>query len=69
MKKKAAALFREKNQNEILTEIRDLRKERLTLRMKRSQGEEVKTHRLKEIRRDIARLMTVLSEPKSGDSQ
>ena len=46
-----------------------LRKEHLSLRMKRSQGDDVKTHRFKEIRRDIARLMTVLTESNTGDKK
>ena len=69
MKKKTTAMFREKSSNEIRSEIGKLRKEHLSLRMKRSQGDDVKTHRFKEIRRDIARLMTVLTEGNTGDKK
>ena len=56
------ATYREKNNSELMTSISELRKERFALRMKRSQGEDIKTHRLREIRREIAKIMTVLNE-------
>ena len=61
-----AVTLREKSEKDLLDTIQTLRKERLKLRMQRSQGDDVPTHRLKEIRRDIARIMTVLTEKEGG---
>ncbi|WP_272880579.1 50S ribosomal protein L29 [Candidatus Synchoanobacter obligatus] len=65
---KAVAL-REKTDKELLQTIRDLRKERLKLRMQKSQGEDIMLHRLKEIRRDIARIETVLTEKEKKEDK
>ena len=46
----------------IQAEIEKLRKEQLELRCKIALGEDVRPHRVKEIRRDIARMLTILGE-------
>ena len=61
-----AVTLREKSEQDLLETIHTLRKERLKLRMQKSQGDDVATHRFSEIRRDIARIMTILTE-KKGD--
>lgn len=61
-----AVTLREKSEQDLIETIHTLRKERLNLRMQRSQGNDVSTHRFGEIRRDIARIMTILTE-KKGD--
>ncbi len=52
--------------NALLAEIEKLRKELLELRCKVALGEDVRPHRVKEIRREIARMMTVLGEKEQG---
>lgn len=42
--------------------ILDLRKEQFDLRMKKSSSEDLKTHRIREVRRSIARLKTILHQ-------
>jgi large subunit ribosomal protein L29 len=44
------------------TEVEKLRRELLELRCKVALGEDVRPHRLKEIRKEIARILTVLGE-------
>ena len=44
------------------------RKELLDLRCQVALGEEVHPHRLREVRRDIARLLTVLGEKEGSDA-
>lgn len=61
------AAIRDLSEAKILEMIVSLKKERLTLRMKRSQGEGIKLHRLKEIRCQIAQALTVLHEKKVED--
>ncbi|MCC8189151.1 MAG: 50S ribosomal protein L29 [Planctomycetes bacterium] len=46
----------------ILTEVEKLRRELLELRCKVALGEDVRPHRVKEIKREIARLLTILGE-------
>lgn len=63
---KAQAL-RDKSKDQLVDMIISLKKERLSMRMQRSSGVDVKLHRLKEIRRTIAKAMTVLHENKGED--
>ena len=46
-------------------ELLDLRREQFNLRMTRATGQEVKPNQFTKVRRDIARLKTVLGEQKS----
>ena len=47
-------------------EIGKLRRELLELRCKVALGEDVRPHRVKEIRREIARMLTILREKEEG---
>ncbi|MDR3211958.1 MAG: 50S ribosomal protein L29 [Planctomycetota bacterium] len=47
-------------------EIEKSRKELLELRCKVAQGEDVHPHRVKQLRREIARILTVINEKTSG---
>jgi large subunit ribosomal protein L29 len=47
--------------DQVKDEILKLRKEQLNLRFQRASGQLEKTHRINQIRRDIARLKTVQS--------
>ncbi len=46
----------------IMTEVEKLRKELLELRCKVALGEDVRPHRVKEIKKDIARMLTIVGE-------
>ncbi len=46
----------------VLTEVEKLRRELLELRCKIALGEDVRPHRVKELKKEVARLMTVLGE-------
>lgn len=50
----------------LLAEIENLRKELLELRCKVALGEDVRPHRVREIRREIARMLTILGEKEEG---
>ncbi|MBD3669183.1 MAG: 50S ribosomal protein L29 [Gammaproteobacteria bacterium] len=57
-----------KSAEELTTEMHSLLREQFNLRMQRATGQLAKPHRIKEIRRDIARIKTVLNE-KAGDAK
>ncbi len=46
----------------IETEVEKLRRELLEIRCKVALGEDVRPHRVREIKREIARMLTVISE-------
>ncbi|MCH2191785.1 MAG: 50S ribosomal protein L29 [Gammaproteobacteria bacterium] len=58
---KAAAL-RSKSAQELKDELVELRKEEFNLRMQRGTGQLSNTARFKEIRREVARIKTILNE-------
>lgn len=58
---KAAAL-RGKSAEELKDELVELRKEEFNLRMQRGTGQLSNTARFKQVRRDVARIKTVLNE-------
>jgi len=58
---KAAAL-RAKSTTELKDELVELRKEEFSLRMKRGTGQLSDTSRFKKIRREVARIKTILNE-------
>ncbi len=49
---------------EITTKIKEKRDELLQLRLRRQTGQVEKTHLLRVLRKDIARLLTILNEKK-----
>lgn len=51
--------------NEIETKIRDSREKLLNLRLRKQTGQVEKTHELRTLRKDIARLETALSAKKA----
>lgn len=63
-----ASELREKKAEELTTEMHGLLREQFNLRMQRATGQLGKPHRIKEIRRDIARIKTVLNA-KAGDAK
>ncbi len=50
----------------LLAEVEKLRRELLELRCKVALGEDVRPHRVREIKREIARMLTVLAEKEEG---
>ena len=57
-----AAELRNKNEQELRAELVELRREQFNLRMQRGTGQLGNPARFKEVRRDIARVNTVLRE-------
>ena len=54
--------LRAKNDDELQTQLVDLKKEQFNLRFQRATGQLENTARVREVRRDIARIRTLLSE-------
>lgn len=65
-----ASDLRDKSADELRDELVNLRKEAFNLRFQQSGGELKSTARMREVRRDTARVLTVLKEkgePRSAD--
>ena len=58
--------LRQKNGEELAGELLDLRREQFNLRMQQATGQLVRPHEYRRVRRDIARIKTVLSEQKNS---
>ena len=54
--------IRLKTEKELETRLADLRKEQFNLRFQRANGQVENTGRIRNLRRDIARIQTVLTE-------
>ena len=64
-----AADLRLKTRDELIALLRDLKRERLNLRFQQAAGQLEKPSRMKEVRRDIARILTILNErARKGDA-
>ncbi|MEP1742980.1 MAG: 50S ribosomal protein L29 [Kangiellaceae bacterium] len=64
-----ASELKEKSVEELKNELVELRKEQFNLRMQRATAQTEQTHTLKNVRRDIARVKTVLNQKaKASDS-
>jgi large subunit ribosomal protein L29 len=57
-----ASELKEKSVDELKNELVELRKEQFNLRMQRATAQTEQTHTLKNVRRDIARVKTVLNQ-------
>ena len=57
-----AADLRQKSDDELKEELRNLKREQLNLRFQRSSGQLEATSRVGEVRRDIARIKTIMNE-------
>jgi len=64
-----AAELRAKSATELKDELVELRKEEFSLRMKRGTGQLSDTSRFKKIRRDVARIKTILNEQAAAAAQ
>lgn len=58
--------IRDFSETELDQKIRDTRQELLMLRLRRQTGQVEKTHTLNAMRKDIARMETILTEKKSA---
>lgn len=58
--------FREKEATDLQEELLRLRKEQFALRMQFASGQMGQVHLMKEVRRDIARVKTVMKEKANG---
>lgn len=54
--------LRERSPSDLQDELLALRKEQFNLRMQMATGQSGKSHRLREIRKDVARIKTVVTE-------
>jgi len=59
-----ASELRGKSEQELNEMLQHLLREQFTLRMQKGVGQLTQTHRIKAVRRDIARVKTVLNEMK-----
>jgi large subunit ribosomal protein L29 len=59
--------LREKGIDELNEELTNLLREQFNLRMQRGTGQLSKPHLMKNVRRDIARIKTVIREKKAGN--
>jgi large subunit ribosomal protein L29 len=57
--------IRELSPAEITTKLREIREQLLQLRLRKQTGQVEKTHELRTLRKDIARLETILTEKKA----
>ena len=57
---------RSKSADQLKDELTKLKKEQFNLRFQVAAGGEVKTHRIRQVRRDIARIKTILGEAATG---
>ena len=63
-----ATELREKSKEDLQKELVALRRELFNLRMQKGAGETPVAHRFKQIRRDVARIFTVLREQQGGNA-
>lgn len=64
-----ASDLRKKSSSELETLLLDLNREKFNLRMQRGTGQLSKTSQMKMVRRDIARIKTILSESETSDKK
>ncbi len=57
-----AADLRQKTDDELMDELQALKRERLNLRFQRASGQLESTARVRRVRRDIARISTIINE-------
>ena len=63
-----ATELREKTKEELNTLMLDLLREQFNLRMQKGTGQIAKPSQMKSVRRDIARIKTVLTEKTAGEN-
>ena len=61
-----ATELRKKSRDELMVSLVELTREQFNLRMQKGTGQLVKSSQMKQVRRDIARINTVLTEMARG---
>ncbi|MGV6826414.1 MAG: 50S ribosomal protein L29 [bacterium] len=61
-----ASELRNKSQDELRTALHDLLREQFNLRMQQGSGQLARPHAMKDVRRNIARVLTIMNEKKAG---
>jgi len=61
--------LRDKSEDQLKEELTKLKKEQFNLRFQKATGQLEKTSRVREVRRDIARIQTLLTERQSAAQQ
>lgn len=61
-----ASELKQKSAEELQTILLDLRKEQFNLRMQQGTGQLSRPHQMKQVKKDIARVHTVINEAKAG---
>ena len=64
-----AADVRQMSDDQLTDQLTDLKKERLNLRFQKSGGQLEATSRVRTVRRDIARINTILNERRRAESK
>ena len=64
-----ASELKAKSVEELQAELLELRKEQFNLRMQKATGQSEQSHTLKNVRRDIARVKTVLNQKANSESE
>ena len=63
-----ATELREKSASELVETLEELRKEQFNLRMQKGTGQLSRPSEMNRVRKDIARIKTVLNEMKAGEA-
>jgi large subunit ribosomal protein L29 len=58
--------MRNKSEQDLTDHIAELRREQFSLRMQKAQGQNAQTHQFARVRREIARVATVLAEKRTS---
>ncbi len=61
--------IRSKTPDELMTELVNLKKEQFNLRFQRATGQLENTARMRQVRRDIARIQTIAAEKQSAEAK
>jgi len=61
-----ASELRQKSEQQLKDELMSLLRSQFNLRMQQASGQQPKGHLIREARRDIARIKTILNEKKAG---
>ena len=62
-----ATELREKSVEQLNEQLRDLLRDQFNLRMQKATGQLTQSHLLSQVKRDIARVKTVLKQQKAGN--
>ena len=63
-----ASELREKSVDELKSKLEELRKDQFNFRMQQATGQLAQSHLVSEVRKDIARVKTLINEKQSGEA-